>query len=100
MSIDCFYLTSNWPNALFHRHALGEVSRLVHVVSAQHGDVIGEQLERDASENRHEHRAGLRDRDDVVCDFVERVAVFRCDGDDLTTAGLDFADVADDLVEE
>ena len=62
--------------------------------------MVGEQLERDASEDRHEHRAGLRDRDDVVCDFVERVAVFRCDGDDLTTAGLDFADVADDLVEE
>ena len=62
--------------------------------------MVGEELERNAGENRHEHRAGLRDRDDVVCDFVERVAVFRCDGDDLTTAGLDFADVADDLVEE
>ena len=62
--------------------------------------MVGEQLERDAGENRHEHRAGLRDRDDVVCDFVERVAVFRRDGDDLAAAGLDFADVADNLVEE
>lgn len=91
------------PNSelpLFHRHALGKVSRLVHVVSAQHGDVVGEQLERNAGENRHEHRAGLRDCDDVVSDFVKWVAIFRRDGDDLASASLDFADIADDLVEE
>ena len=62
--------------------------------------MVGEQLERNAGENRHEHRASLRDRDDVVSDFVKRVAIFRRDGDDLASASLDFADIADDLVEE
>ncbi len=62
--------------------------------------MVGEQLQRDAGDNRHEHRAGLRHYNEVVCDFVERVAVFRGDGDDFTAAGLDFADVADNLVEE
>jgi hypothetical protein len=30
-----------------HRHALGQVARLVDVAAAQHGDVIGQQLQRD-----------------------------------------------------
>lgn len=62
--------------------------------------MVGEELQRNAGDNRHEHRAGLRHYNEVVCDFVERVAVFRGDGDDFTAAGLDFADVADNLVEE
>ena len=62
--------------------------------------MVGEELQRNAGDNRHEHRAGLRHYNEVVCDFVERVAVFRGDGDDFAAAGLDFADVADNLVEE
>jgi hypothetical protein len=30
--------------ALFHRDALGEVPRLVHVAPTQYGDMIGEEL--------------------------------------------------------
>ena len=86
--------------ALFDGHTLGEIARLVHVVPAEHGDVVGEQLQRHAGHDRHEHRDGLRDLDEVVRDFVERVAVLGRDGDDLATAGLDFTHVADDLVEE
>ena len=85
---------------LFHGHTLGEVARLVHVVTAQHGDVVGEQLERHAGHNRHEHGGGLRDCNQVVGDFVERVAVFGRNSDDLAATGLDFANVADHLVEQ
>ena len=62
--------------------------------------MVGEQLQRDAGDNRHEHRACFRHYNEVVCNFVERVAVFRSDCDDLAAASLDFADVADDLVEQ
>jgi hypothetical protein len=33
---------------LLHRHALGQVPRLVHVAAAQHGDVVRQQLQRHA----------------------------------------------------
>ena len=39
------------PEPSLHRHALGQVARLVDVAAAQHGDVIGQQLQRD---DRHE----------------------------------------------
>src|SRR5258706_14173998 len=42
--------------ALFDRDALREIAGLVHVAAAQHGDVIGQQLER----NHREH--GLQGR--------------------------------------
>ena len=43
--------------ALFHRHALGQVPRLVDVAAARHGDVIGQQLQRD---HRHQRLQKLR----------------------------------------
>lgn len=70
---------------LFHGYTLGEVTRLVHVIAAQHGDVVSEQLERLAGHNRHKHGDGLRNLDQVVGDFVERVAVLGRNGDDLAT---------------
>ncbi len=31
---------------LFHRHTLGQVSRLIHIGPAEHGDMIGQKLQR------------------------------------------------------
>ena len=62
--------------------------------------MVGEELQRDAGDDRHEHGDGVRDLDDVVGNLVERVAVLGGDRDDATAAGLDFAHVADDLVEQ
>src|SRR6266571_2120294 len=36
----------------FHRHALRQVAGAVHVTSPQHGDVVGQQLERDDRQDR------------------------------------------------
>src|SRR5262252_9435980 len=38
--------------SLFHRDALGEVARLIHVASSQYGDVISEELERNHGDER------------------------------------------------
>ena len=37
---------------LFHRHALGEVARFVHVLAADDGGVISQQLQRHHREHR------------------------------------------------
>src|SRR5258706_5285200 len=47
------------PSGSFHRHALRQVARLVHVASAQHRHVVGEQLERDHRQQRLEQGRGL-----------------------------------------
>ena len=39
---------------LFHRDALREVARLVYVAAAADGDVVGEQLQRDDLNERHQ----------------------------------------------
>jgi hypothetical protein len=41
--------------ALLHRHALGQVPRLVHVRPAQHVDVVRQQLQRHARQDRRTH---------------------------------------------
>ena len=62
--------------------------------------MVGHQLQRYAGKDRHEHGYGLGHLDKVVRKFVQGLAVFGGDGNDPATAGLDFADVADDLVEQ
>src|SRR5918992_448002 len=47
---------------LLHRHALGEVARLVHVEAAVLGDAVGEELQRHAADERAQHLRHLRDR--------------------------------------
>jgi len=44
----CAWRDSPEFDFLFHRHALGEISGLVDVGAAVHGDVVGQQLKRDA----------------------------------------------------
>ncbi len=43
---------------LLHRHALGQVSRLVNVAAFRHGNVVREELERHDGHKRQEGRVG------------------------------------------
>ena len=40
---------SHVASALLHRHALGQVAGLVHVAAPAHGDVVGQELQREWS---------------------------------------------------
>ncbi len=62
--------------------------------------MVGEELQRDACHDRHEHRDCLRYLDEVVRKLVERLAVFGGDCNDAAATCLDFAHVADDLVKQ
>jgi len=35
-----------------HRDALGQISRLVHIAVTEHGDMVGQQLQRDRGDDR------------------------------------------------
>src|SRR5512146_643102 len=50
----------------FHGHRLREVARLVHIAAAAHGDVVGEQLQRQDREHRREQIEGFGDREHVL----------------------------------
>src|SRR5918997_4840451 len=56
-----FVSCSMAPSLLFHRHALGEVARLVHITTAVFGDTVSEELERHAAHERAKHLRRPRD---------------------------------------
>ena len=87
------------PLSSFHRYAFREIPGLVHVIAAQNGDVVSEELEWNAGDERHEHRERLRNADDVIRERIEESAVFRGDRNDAAAASLDFTDVREHLVE-
>ena len=65
------FLQSNWsksasPAALLHRHALGQVARLVHVAALALRYVVGQKLQGDAREHAAELLAGAGHPDDGV----------------------------------
>ena len=51
------------PRPLLHRHALGEVARLVDIGAFGDGDVIGQKLHRDRVEQRRDERLAMRHLD-------------------------------------
>jgi len=51
---------------LFDGHAFGQISRFVDVAAACHGDVVGDQLQGDAGDDRLEKLLDVRDFDNVV----------------------------------
>ena len=42
------------PQFLLHRHALGQVARLIHVAAASDGDMVGQQLQRNHGQQREQ----------------------------------------------
>ena len=57
---------------LFHGHAFRQVSRLIHIIAAQGGNMVSEQLQRHARENRHQHGQRRRNLNQIVRKFVQR----------------------------
>ena len=53
---------------LLYRNALGQIARFVHVATENHREMIGEELERDRGENRHDDIGRGRHRKNVVGD--------------------------------
>ena len=62
---------ARWLPGLLNRDALREVPRLIHVRSLQHGDVIGEQLNRNGVEQRGDERIDRRQLDGGRSDVAE-----------------------------
>src|SRR5439155_113412 len=80
---------------LLHRHRLREVARLVHVAAEAHGDVVGEELERDDGDERRQE-LGARGHLDNVLRLRRDVPVARVgDGDDEAVARPHLLDVAE-----
>ena len=82
---------------LFYGHALGEVTRLVHVVTLGLGQLCRKNLQRNSGEQRHQQGRRLRDVEDVLGVGPHGFVTFFGDHQGARTAGADFLDVADDL---
>ena len=66
-----------------YRDALGEIARFIDVAAECDGDMIGQKLEWDDGENRHDVIRRFRQDDDVVSDTFEMFhAVAACHRDD------------------
>ena len=53
---------------LLYRNALGQIARFVYVATENHREMVGEKLERDRGENRHNNVRRGRHRKNVVGD--------------------------------
>ena len=62
---------------LFDSDGFGQVARLVDVAAAAHGDVVGEQLQRNDFEQRHQKFRRGRQLDEVVRRFAGEMIVLR-----------------------
>src|SRR3954469_4964211 len=83
--------------ALFYGHALGQVPRLVHVVTLGRGEGKGEDLQRNRGEQRRQEGGGLRDVKDVLGVCLDGLVSFFRDDDRLGAPGPDLLDVGDHL---
>src|SRR5215471_6662528 len=81
-------------SSLFHRDALGEVARLIHVAVAQHGHVVREQLEGNHRHQGSQKLGGGGNGQHVVGSPAHLVIAAIADGDDPATPRAHFLDVA------
>src|SRR5215471_1174641 len=82
---------------LFHRHGLGEISRLIDIGSLEIGHVIRKKLEGKDREDRLQLRRRVGDEEDVVGERADLVVPAAGDGDDLALARLHLRQVRDHL---
>src|SRR3989442_12501278 len=82
----------------FHGYTFGEVARLVDVAAAQHGAVVGKELQGHDGQQRGQDFVGARDLDPVVNQRLQSGAAFRGHGDDVPFAGANLLDVGHYLV--
>ena len=85
-----FFFRTEWirKTILLHRHAFGEIPRLVDVAAEEIRGVVGEKLSGDGGEKRIEISVGFRE-DDVPVGEIDRLFG---DGEDFPSSGLDFFD--------
>src|SRR5258706_1479843 len=72
------------------RHAFGQIARLVHVVAAEDGGVVGHELEGDDGEHRAERLGDVRDVEDVLRVLLDLLVALGGDGDDVAAPGANF----------
>ena len=69
---------------LFDGHALGQVSRLIHIRALEVSHVVGQELKRNGKENGSERRKRLGDKDDIVHLFDDLSIGWRSKGNHLS----------------
>ncbi|MFM8887368.1 MAG: class I SAM-dependent rRNA methyltransferase, partial [Chthoniobacterales bacterium] len=89
-----------YRRALLDRHALGQITRFVHIATARHSNVVGEKLQRDDREHGHEPIGRVRNPQRVIGDFLQFLVSFGADPDDRAFARAHFLDVARVFLEE
>src|SRR5215510_1670461 len=85
---------------LFHRHALREIPRLIHIRSSQHRNVIGQELQRYRKQDRGHQRVCIRDRKNGFCGSAQFSLPFRHERNDRSPARLHFHQVTHSLFVE
>src|ERR1700739_2802721 len=76
------------PKRLFHRDGLREVAGLIHVATAAHRDVVGQQLERHDFEEHGEQFRSRRQFDQVVGSFARKMIALSHDGNHNAVASF------------
>ena len=56
---------------LFHRHAFCQVARFVDIVAERDREMVGEELQGDRGQHRHNDVVGLGHDDDIVDDSLQ-----------------------------
>ena len=83
---------------LLDRYGFCEVARLVYIASAADCDVIGQQLQRDNFNERHQQFWGGGNCDDVLDEAANCRVPFGCDGDDSAAARRYFLDIRESFL--
>src|ERR1700688_993379 len=82
------------PASSLNRHTFGEIARFVDVATERDGEMVGEKLERDDSENGHQAVWDVWQRDNFVRDSLELLrTVATGEHDEGAFAGFDLLDV-------
>ena len=83
---------------LFNGHRLGEISRLVNVLSFAHCDMVCKELQRNGCHKRLKTFERLRNLYHFVGNLAYRVVAFRNQCYDLSLSCLDFLNIAEHLL--
>jgi len=91
----CDFSRATRRQRLFDGDGFGEVTRLIDVAAAAHGDVVSEELKRNDFQHRHEEFGSGRKLDDVIGGLTRQAVAGGDDGNHDAIAGFHFFNVRD-----